>query len=74
MNLFGERPLHDRFGVDDALLLTPAAPDKSLLLTRMKRIDRGRMPPLATSVVDRQAVELLERWIANQEAAAASDK
>ncbi len=70
MNLFGERPLHDRFGVADALLLTPGEPEKSLLLARLKRSERGRMPPLATSVVDRQAVALLESWIAAQKSAA----
>ena len=56
MNLFGERPLHDRFGITDALLLAPGDPNHSLLLTRMRRTERGRMPPLATSVVDRRRV------------------
>lgn len=70
MNLFGEQPLHDRFGMADALLLMPGVPDKSLLLTRIKRMERGRMPPLATSIIDRQAVTLLESWIAGQKSAA----
>jgi uncharacterized repeat protein (TIGR03806 family) len=73
MNLFGERPLHDRFGIADAQLLAPGEPSKSLLLARMKRTERGRMPPLATSIVDRQAVALFEDWIAAQKMAAAGD-
>jgi uncharacterized repeat protein (TIGR03806 family) len=73
MNLFGERPLHDRFGMADAQLLAPGEPSKSLLLARMKRTERGRMPPLATSIVDRQAVALFEDWIAAQKMAAAGD-
>jgi uncharacterized repeat protein (TIGR03806 family) len=71
MNLIGERPLHDRFGITDALLLAPGDPGKSLLLTRMKRTERGRMPPLATSVVDRQAMSLMETWIGEQKVVAA---
>ncbi|HVU90176.1 MAG TPA: PQQ-dependent sugar dehydrogenase [Pirellulales bacterium] len=74
MNLLAERPLHDRFGVADALLLAPGDPERSLLLTRIKRTERGRMPPLATSVVDRQAVALFESWIAEQKSEAASTK
>jgi hypothetical protein len=63
MNLVGERPLHDRFDVEEALLLAPGAPQRSLVLERIKRTERGRMPPLATSVVDTQAARLLETWI-----------
>ena len=39
------------------------APDRSILLERMARRGAGQMPPLATTIVDRQAVELLTEWI-----------
>jgi uncharacterized repeat protein (TIGR03806 family) len=62
-SLLDEKPQHDRFGITDARLLAPGHPERSLLLTRINRVERGRMPPLATSVIDRAAVSLLERWI-----------
>ena len=64
MNLIGEKPLHDRFGIDEALLLVPGVPERSLVLARLRRTERGRMPPLGTSVVDADAVRLLQEWIA----------
>ena len=64
MNLLGERPLHDRFGIQDALLLAAGTPQRSLVLSRVTRTERGRMPPLATSIVDREGAEILKTWIA----------
>ncbi len=59
----GVRPLHDKFGLENALLVAPGAPDRSVLLKRMTLRGRGQMPPLATSVVDEAAVKLLREWI-----------
>jgi hypothetical protein len=67
MNLVGEQPLHDKFGIEGALLVAPGAPERSLLLARVRRTERGRMPPLSTSVVDADAVALLAEWIAGIE-------
>jgi hypothetical protein len=36
---------------------------RSILLHRVGRVGAGRMPPLASSVVDQRAVELLTDWI-----------
>ena len=55
---------HDSFGLKDAKLISPGEPDSSLLLHRMGRRGRGQMPPLATSVVDRNAVTMIRQWIA----------
>lgn len=57
------KPLHDVFGVQDARLVAPGDPDRSTLLRRISNRDRGHMPPLATSVVDEEAVALLREWI-----------
>lgn len=40
-------------------------PDLSMIVTRMATTGSGRMPPLASSVVDTQAVALFHRWITN---------
>ncbi len=63
MRLVGVRPLHDAFGIENAKLVEPGHPERSILLHRMQRRERGRMPPLASSVVDEQGVRLLQRWI-----------
>jgi len=50
-------------GQTDARLLAPAAPERSMLLVRMRATDALRMPPLGTRVVDTQAVAVVEAWI-----------
>lgn len=52
-------------GVVGAKRLVPAAPAKSLILLRMQAPDRdrGRMPQLATSVLDRNGIDTIAAWI-----------
>jgi len=64
-NIIGVRPLHERFGIEDALLISPGSPDQSVLLKRLAMRGRGQMPPLATSVVDEAGVKLFREWIAS---------
>jgi hypothetical protein len=59
------KPQHHTFGLPDARLVAPGHPELSVLLFRMTHRAEGHMPPLATSVVDRAAVQLLHEWIAN---------
>ncbi|MCH1441334.1 MAG: PQQ-dependent sugar dehydrogenase [Rubripirellula sp.] len=54
---------HDSFGITDAKLIKPADPSSSILLQRMKRRGRGQMPPLATSMIDEDAVSMITQWI-----------
>lgn len=61
--LFGVAPLHDKFGIAEALLVAPGEPARSVLLKRLATRGRGQMPPLATSVVDEEGVSLLRQWI-----------
>ena len=63
MNLIDQKPMHDAFGLKDARLIAPGHPERSVLLHRVATRGRGQMPQVATSVVDRQAVELLREWI-----------
>jgi uncharacterized repeat protein (TIGR03806 family) len=65
MNLLGARPQHDIFGISNAMLVAPGAPDRSILLHRLSQRGRGQMPPLVTNRVDEDAVRLFRDWIAS---------
>lgn len=75
LNVFDVPPLHHTFGIEDARLIAPGAPNRSVLLHRIATTDPGRMPQLATSIPDEMAVKLLTEWIAgmSESEAAASD-
>ena len=63
MRMLDLEPLHHKFDIPDARLVAPGDPARSVLLHRMATRGRGKMPQLATSLVDRQAVELIRQWI-----------
>lgn len=63
MMLFDVKPLHDSFGIADAKLIAPGDPERSILYQRLIRRGPGQMPPLASSEVDRDAVQMLKEWI-----------
>ena len=57
------------FGIAGAMLLTPAQPAKSMISYRMSALPdddagkHGRMPQIASYVVDEMAVSLINSWI-----------
>jgi hypothetical protein len=61
----GTPPTHGDFGIDGARLLTPGAPGRSLIHHRMTILGPGRMPHVASNVVDDAGVMLLRKWIAS---------
>ena len=63
MKLLNVKPQHHTFGIANPLLIAPGDPDRSILIYRISHRSAGHMPPLATSLVDKQAVELLRQWI-----------
>ena len=63
MNLFSARPQHDTFGIDNAMLIAPGDPNRSILYQRLSRRGRGQMPPLVTALADERAVALFRDWI-----------
>ena len=67
MKVLDLEPLHHKFDIPDARLVAPGDPTRSVLLHRMATRGRGKMPQLATSLVDRQAVELIREWIRRME-------
>lgn len=54
---------HGDFGIAGAKVLVPGDPNRSLLLHRMGKLGQGRMPHVASSVVDEEAVKLIRAWI-----------
>lgn len=63
MKLLNVRPQHHTFGIENAQLIAPGDPNRSVLLHRISHRRQGHMPPLATSLVDAQAVNLIRQWI-----------
>jgi uncharacterized repeat protein (TIGR03806 family) len=59
----GTRPGQGTFELKDPRLLVPGEPERSLLLYRMAKTGLGRMPHIASNVVDQEAVELIREWI-----------
>jgi uncharacterized repeat protein (TIGR03806 family) len=61
--LIDQSPRHMNFDIPDAKLIVSGKPDASILMQRVSTRDNGKMPQLATNVVDRAAVEMLREWI-----------
>ncbi len=63
MRVIDVPPTHDRFGIENARLVAPGSPERSVLLTRISRRGTGQMPPLVSTEVNRAAVEMISAWI-----------
>lgn len=61
--LIGVRPQHQDLGLANPQLVSPGDPDASILYRRLSVRGQGQMPPLATSVIDKEAAKLLHQWI-----------
>ena len=65
-NLMGaiyEPPTQRDFGIPGALLIAPGDPQRSIVNYRIRTLELGRMPPLASSVVDPHGASLIAYWI-----------
>jgi len=63
-DLLGQRPTQGAFGIHAAEVVAPGDPFRSVLLYRMAKLGRGRMPYIGSTVVDRAGLQLLHDWIA----------
>lgn len=63
MGVCSEVPRQGNLGLTDGRLLAPGAPERSVLLARMRSLSATRMPPLGTKVVDERGALLIESWI-----------
>jgi hypothetical protein len=68
MKLFDVKPQHNTFGLKEARLIAPGAPERSVLLHRVGTREQGHMPPLASFLVDRAAVDMLREWVRTMKA------
>jgi uncharacterized repeat protein (TIGR03806 family) len=57
------RPGQGAFNLNDPRILVPGDPDRSMVLHRMTKLGLGRMPHVASSVIDEPAVHLIRQWI-----------
>ncbi|MBP90416.1 MAG: heme-binding domain-containing protein [Planctomycetaceae bacterium] len=64
MKIVSIHPQHHTFGVEQALLVAPGAPERSMLYQRVSRRGSGQMPPLVSNLVDHRAARMLHDWIA----------
>ncbi len=72
--LYDAMPVHHTFGLKDARVVASGDPGRSTLLHRMNLRGQGQMPPLASSMVDTGAVELIRQWIAGMGEEARGDR
>jgi len=61
-------PAHGAFEINKAKLIAPGDPDRSIVLFRMKKTGLGRMPHVASSVVDETGVRIVSEWIRGMKA------
>jgi uncharacterized repeat protein (TIGR03806 family) len=57
--------LNDNAGNAEARVIRPGSLENSMLLTRISHRGSGQMPPLASTIVDTENVDLLSYWITN---------
>lgn len=64
-NLLRARPTQGTFGIHRAEVLGAGDPSRSVLLYRMAKLGRGRMPYIGSSEVDVVGLSMLREWIAS---------
>jgi uncharacterized repeat protein (TIGR03806 family) len=57
------KPQQGNFDLKDPRLLVPGDPDRSMIYHRMTRLGLGRMPHIASNMVDEDGVKLIHDWI-----------
>jgi uncharacterized repeat protein (TIGR03806 family) len=57
------QPTAGDLGIGNARIIAPGEPERSVLLARMKVRDVNQMPPLASHLVDEEAVDVISAWI-----------
>lgn len=57
-------PVKGDLGLTDARIIAPGAPERSVLVERLRRVDVHRMPPISSDVVDQDALVFVSDWVA----------
>lgn len=62
-NLLGVAPTQGSFGIQDAAVIAPGDPYRSVLYFRMAKLGRGHMPHLGAELIDERGLQLIHDWI-----------
>jgi hypothetical protein len=63
LGIVNTRPGQGLFNLDDPKILVPGSPERSMIYHRMTKLGLGRMPHVASNVVDEKGAKLLAEWI-----------
>ena len=63
MNVCDVSPQLSNLGIEDAKLVAPGDPARSMILNRMNRRGNEAMPPIGSAVIDSEGVSLISQWI-----------
>ncbi|MEM7784963.1 MAG: PQQ-dependent sugar dehydrogenase [Planctomycetota bacterium] len=63
-NLFIDASQGD-FGIENAKVVDPGHPEKSVLLYRIAKNGSGRMPKFGNDLIDQEGIQLIRDWIAS---------
>ena len=67
MNICDVAPEIDNLGIEDARLLAPGHPERSIVAVRLGSVGPNAMPPIGKNLVDIDAAAVLEEFIAGLE-------
>ena len=59
----GVAPTQGTFGIHGAEVISPGDPFRSVLLYRMSKLGKGRMPYSGSSIVDQRGTQLIREWM-----------
>ncbi len=73
-NLLDQRPTQGTFGIHGAEVVAAGDPYRSVLLYRMAKTGRGRMPHIGSTLVDQQGWQLIHDWIVRMDDVSADEQ
>ncbi|MGE3809784.1 MAG: hypothetical protein AB7K24_34400, partial [Gemmataceae bacterium] len=63
LGIVDTKPGQGTFDLRDPRILVPGDPDRTLILYRMNKLGLGRMPHIASNMVDEPAARLIHDWV-----------
>lgn len=63
LGIVNTRPGQGSFNLDDPRVLVPGSAERSMIYHRMTKLGLGRMPHVASNVIDERAAKMLREWI-----------
>jgi mono/diheme cytochrome c family protein len=66
------KPVHALPGVDDARIVAPGSPERSVMWRRLSLRGRGQMPPIGSNEIDAAGRDLIRQWIQSLDRGTAS--